>query len=51
MDAIGIQMGEELGLLQDSIQKNDLGPDFQTTESNYYKGDNILLQAKMVWHR
>ena len=51
MDAIGIQMDEELGLLPDNIQKNDPGPDFQTTESNYYIGGNILLQAKMVWHR
>ena len=51
MDAIGIQMGEELGLLLESIQKTDPVPDFQTTESNYYIGGNILLQAKMVWHR
>ena len=45
-------MDEELGLLLDSIQKTaDPGPDFQTTASNYYIGGNILLQAKMVWHR
>ena len=51
MDAIGIQMGEVLGLLPENIQKIDPGPDFQTTASNYYIGGNILLQAKMVWHR
>ena len=51
MDAIGIQMGEVLGLLPENIQKKDPGPDFQTTASNYYIGGNILLQAKMVWHR
>ena len=44
-------MGEELGLLPENIQKKDPGPDFQTTASNYYIGGNILLQAKMVWHR
>ena len=48
MDAIGIQMDEELGLLLDSIQKTDPGSDFQTSASNYYIEGNILLQAKMV---